>query len=112
MIAGVAFGVTVTWLHREVTGQDAHGNDVTTWTETDIDNCVLAPRATFEDVQGRDMAIFGLTLYTPPGYDMQPADRIRVTGKTYEIDGPRADWYNPLTAGQGGIQVSISYITG
>jgi hypothetical protein len=112
VITGVAFGETVTWLHRTVTGQDAHGNDITTWVETTIGNCALAPRATFEDVQARDMAIFGLTLYTPPGYAMEPADRIKVAGNTYEIDGPVADWYNPLTASRGGVQVSISHITG
>jgi len=114
MIAGVAFGVTVTWLRRQVTGQDAHGNDVTTWVETDIPSCVIAPRATFEDVQARDMAIFGLTLYiTLPGYPIAPSDRIRYGGETYEIDGPVARWdSNPLTAGKGGIQASISHITG
>lgn len=114
MIATVAFGVTVTWLRREVAGKDSHGNDVATWVETDIPSCVIAPRATFEDVQARDMAIFGLTLYiTRPGYPIAPADRIRYYGDTYEIDGPVARWdANPLTGGEGGLQASISYITG
>lgn len=112
MISANLFGITIIWLKRGDGTQDSHGNDVPTWTPQPIPGCAFAPRSTFEDNQGRDMTIFGGVVYLPPGYAISSHDRFQIGADTYEIDGPPSHWDSPKTGSRGGIQVSVSHITG
>jgi len=67
--------------------------------ETDISGCMIQPmrisnRLLVEDTAERE---FTLTFYRgwfPPGTDIEPTDRFRWKGRTYEVQGFPGPWDN------------------
>lgn len=80
--------------------------------ETTITGCSFSPSGTSEDHDGRDAVIQGPTLYTPPGADIEAADRVVVRGVTYEVEGEPADWRDPYSTRPVGLAVPLRVVTG
>lgn len=105
---------TVTVLRAAAT-TDRYQNTVADWTDpvrTDVAGCMVAPRSSSEDNDGRTAMIVGLTVYLPAGTDLQPADRLEVRGVVYEVDGEPGDWRNPYTDTRAGLEVAVQRVTG
>lgn len=66
-------------------------------TEKTIKGCSVQPAATQLSQDGRVLGISdGMTVYCPPGTDVQAGDRIKWDGNTYEIDGEPRKWPGAL----------------
>lgn len=85
---------TVTFLTREVTGRDAHGNDVYGTTRTTVDNVLVEPWHTVERFDASDVTTTRLRLYAPPnvGVDLTAIDAVEYLGHRYELDGDPMQW--------------------
>lgn len=79
--------------------------DITT--QHDISGCRLQPMATEEahftgSSQGggtaRDAIVTRWMLFTPPGPDLTPYDRVRHGGVDYEVEGQVRNWPSPTGA--------------
>lgn len=114
------FGETVTLIRREVTGQNAGGDDVYTDVETDVDGAIISPRSSTgsvtlsTDTQSRDAVTVGLTVYLPPGTDVEAVDRARVRGHLYEVEAGSEPgiWRSPLTGWYPGVEIALTRTTG
>lgn len=89
-------GETVTVLTATVT-TDAYGNEALDWanpTTRDVTTIApLEPRPSSEPVQdARNAVISGWTLYLPAGDSITSANRVRVRGVDYPVQGEPADW--------------------
>jgi hypothetical protein len=112
------FGVTITWLQRTVTSTPGYGNDVVSWTPTDIYGAAVFPgvgskrfMGTREHVQGQDLISGELTIVIPVSYAVEPTDRFIVSGETYEVDGQPAVHRNPFT-GSTSQELRLNLVTG
>ena len=78
--------------------REVRGSTVFDWDNAShetIKNCNVQQSGTSLDQQGRFAVMDGLTLYAPPGSDIQAGDRIEYAGKTYVIDGDPREWVSP-----------------
>ena len=88
----------VTFIRREVVGEDRYGNDVRVDHETDIPGCSFQPMWGQEDVGNLDQVIDRWRLFMPALavidqlIDPEAVDRIRVAGLLYEINGKPQPW--------------------
>lgn len=106
-------GETVTVLRPGAPTRDAYGNDVAgPDVATDIPYCVIAPRSSTERMQNQDLVIAGITVYAPPGSDIQSTDRMAVRGIIYQVDGVPGDYYSPWTGEDGPVQAALTRVTG
>lgn len=108
------FGTTITVLRDSPGGLDDYNNPVTsTTTSTDIINCGVAPRYSSEPTEkGRNGVIIGLTILAPAGSDILFTDRIKIAGVVYEIEGDPADWSNPFTGTEFGMEIAVKRAVG
>lgn len=79
------------------TKTDRYGNTVEDWTSpASVDVTTLAPaepRPSQEPVQdARNSVVSGWTLYLPAGTAVTAANRVRVRGKDYPVQGEPAVW--------------------
>ena len=107
-------GETVTIVHP---GSRAlrSGDTVPDWDDTtteDVAHVAVAPGSSDENNDRRSGTVVGLTLYLPPGTDIDAADRVIVRGDTYEVDGDAGDWRSPFTGWRPGIEVAIKKADG
>ncbi len=111
------FGETVTRL-RGTPILDPYSGEVTglDWStpiELAIPDTGIEPRPTSEPVQdARNAVVSGFTLYAPFGVDVTPADRVRVRGTIYDVDGEVAEWRNPFTGWSAGSVVQTKRVAG
>lgn len=106
-----AHGESIVILRAATGGTDDYGNPVVGWdsaTERTVHGCALAPRAEPES-GGYDSpaVLIGFQLYAPPGTDIRPTDRIRARGEVFEVDGIAAEWNNPFTGTEFGVEVAL-----
>ncbi len=112
-----AFGETVTRL-RATPILDPYSNEVTgtdwaTPDELDIAHVAVEPRPSSEPVQdARNAVVSGYTLYPPYACDISPADRVRVRGEVFQVEGDRADWRSPYTGWTPGSVVQTKRVDG
>lgn len=113
-MSGFPAGETITVVRPgSVVGTDGYGNDVRgADVETDVAGCVVAPRASTENVEARDQIVEGLTVWLPAGTDVRATDKIRRGGVLYEIDGAPGAWRSPFTSLAAPTQVSLTRVTG
>lgn len=103
---------------RAITITDPYSGEETgkSWdgaSETPIANVAVEPRPSTEPVQdARNAVVSGFTLYMKTGTDLTPADRVRVRGVVYDIDGEVADWRNPYTGSRPGLVVQTKRVAG
>ena len=108
-------GEPVTILRRVQTGTDRYGKPVYDWPEpgVEVPRCAVSPRMSEEPAQvGREQVITGLTVYLPPGTEIEPYDRLRVRGRVYEVVGEPGEWRNPYSGRSVGVQVAIKRVEG
>lgn len=98
----------------ESTSVDGYGNPVPgVDVETPLPGWAVADGATSEFNQpGRTAVLADLVLYGPPGADVLPADRLRVRGKEYSVNGEPFEWRSPFTGWTPGVVVLLSKVTG
>lgn len=111
-------GVTVTVLRRPPA--DRYGARGTPVSAHVIDGCTVAPRTLGPGSSGeltdagRVGVVVGLTIYAPPGSDLQAHDEVTIPGVdgTWEVDGDPADWCNPLTGDRPGTVADLTRTVG
>lgn len=110
-------GETITRI-RPVPVLDPYSGEVTgsTWTnapEFPIEGVAVEPRPSSETPEvDRNSVTSGYTLYLPPDTDITSADRVRVRGVEYEVEGDPGDWHNPFTGDNPGIVIQAFTKTG
>lgn len=106
------FGETVTLLRRQLTGRDMYGDDVYTDVETVLTNVPAWPTSTTENDQGAETVYSLVTVYLPPGTDIDSIDAVRVYGGRYEVRGQPHAFVSPFTGFNPGIPVALERVTG
>ena len=108
------FGTTITVIRLTPGGTDVYGDAVTsTSSSTTITGCAVAPRYSTEPAErGRQGVIVGLTLYAPTGSDILHTDTITIDGVSYVIEGEPAEWHQPMTGWDPGIEVALKRVLG
>ena len=104
-------GETVTIVRAPVGATDDYGNPVDDWegaSQTVVTECALAPRSEPESGGPDNPAVLiGFQLYAPPGTDIRPTDRVLARGEVFEVDGISAQWANPFTGTDFGVEVAL-----
>lgn len=95
-------------------GHDGYGDPIaSTETSHELDGCAVAPRTSGDTPgRGRNGTIEGLTLYCPPGTDIQAGDQVEVSGIRYEIDGEIGVWASPFGGSVDGLEVALKRAQG
>lgn len=112
------FGTTVDIIRYSPTGEvDRYGRPV-------LAEIVAAtvPRCTVQNAQTVERTSDGttvshrvvdqLTVYMPPGTDVQPADKLRILGVNYEVQGQPVSEINTMTGTVSQLPVIVKRITG
>lgn len=89
--------------------KDAFGDRVAGATdELEISGCLFAPAGSTESAPGSfaNTVDSPATVYTPPGIDVLPTDKLRIRGQLYEVLGEPQQW------GFKGCVVNIRRVTG
>lgn len=93
----------------------SRGSTIPDWTNTStavISGCSVQPASTGLSQDGRVLGINeGLTIYMPPGSDVQAGDRIIYQGKLYTIKGEPKTWQSP-TGAVSSTQISVERWSG
>jgi hypothetical protein len=108
-----AFGETVTVVPGPV-AFDQYGDPVNpTRTGGNITGCAVAPRYSTEPTaRGQQGVIVGLSVYAPAGSDILSTDLLTVRGNLYQVEGEPAEWINPYTGHNFGIEVAVKRAVG
>lgn len=107
-----AYGITVTFHTRTVTGQDAYGTDEFSDAATDVPGCVFDPGVSVESVQGQDMIRTQPTLYAPAGTWAWGVDRVSIDGTSYDVDGAPSAPKSPFSGWAPGVIVRLRAVIG
>lgn len=112
------FGETVVRLRRRLV-MDPYSGELTRsdWTnpdELEIEGAAVAPSSSTEQSPSfnRQVVITTMSVYGPHGMDVQEEDRIRTRADLWDVTGERADWRNPLTGWQPGIELPLQKVKG
>ncbi len=105
-------GETVTILRRNTSTRDAHGNEQWTWSETDVDGCIVWPTGSTEQTEARYTTSDRITVSCPYGTDVTNVSRMRVRGLLYDVDGTPNSWSSPFTTWRPGVEVQGTRVTG
>lgn len=90
--------------------KDDFGNTVDAWATTPVPTPVFgwAPAGSSESNVSRHTVTTDLELYAPPEFAVDPRDRIRILGVTYEIEGEVEDFtHGPSGPLGGGVRVNL-----
>lgn len=110
-----AYGETVQVLTAG-TSTDRYNDTVEDWsapTEVPVDGVGVEPRPSSESNQdARNTVVSGFTLYMPAGVTVTAANRVRVRGEVFLVDGDPAVWRNPFTGWEPGVVVQTKRVEG
>lgn len=81
-------------------------------TDTPVSDCLIAPRSSSEDNDGRTGVIVGVTVYMPTGTDVVATDRLVIRGVEHDVDGEPGDWRTPEHPECDGIEVAAKRTEG
>jgi hypothetical protein len=104
------FGETIQRI-RALPALDPYSDEVTgsIWVdapEVDIIGVGVEPRPSAEPLEdARNSVTSGFTLYMPYDSDVTSADRVRVRGVVYEVEGEPSAWRSPFTGWAPGLVV-------
>jgi len=108
-----SYGEFVTYLAASVTGTDDRGNDVLTYTSSQVGPCAFVPGAEAEVAQGTRQVTSTDQIYLPQGTPVSPLDQIlRTTGEQYHVVGESNTWASPWTGIRGPVLVKLRRVTG
>lgn len=109
------FGESVQVLSPVLT-TDRYGDETEDWTtptEVEVEGVAVEPRPSSEDHRdARNAVTSGFTLYMPATAVVTPANKVRVRGRVYGVEGEPADWRNPYTGWTPGIVVQTTGVEG
>lgn len=111
------YGETVTRLRATVV-TDPYSGEATelSWVNPDsldIPGVAIEPRPQPELVtDARNAVVSAFTLYAPFGSDVKAADRLRVRGDVFEVDGDVADWRSPFSGWEAGTVIQTKRVDG
>jgi len=97
---------------------DPYSNEQTLadWSDPDkatIEGVAIAPSSSTEPLQDdRRQVITRMSIYCAPGSDVRPADRIRARTGLWEVVGEIADWHNPFTGWNPGVEFELKKVMG
>lgn len=80
----------------------------------DLEGAAIAPSSSTERAStfNRQTVITSMSIYGPAGMDVLPGDRIKARTKLWEVTGEKADWRNPLTGWEPGVELPVERMTG
>ena len=102
-------------VYRPTVAGGNYGDDTITFPSTpshSVDGVAVAPGSTSEVLVGRSAVLVGMTLYMPPGADVEATDRLGVRGLMYEADGDLGTWVNPHNGIEAGRELAVSRVDG
>jgi hypothetical protein len=105
-------GETVTVLTRSAVTRDAHGNEQWSYTEVEVEGCIVWPTGSTEQTEARDTTTDRITVSFPYGTDVTNVSKMRVRGHLYEVDGTPSQWASPFTGWKAGVEVHGVRVTG
>lgn len=91
---------------------DAYGDTQLDWTAptTVTVKGWLGPAISFEDLNGRDATVSTFPLTLPEGTPITARNRVRIEGRTYEVDGePNFAW---TPRGEHHVEVAVKVVVG
>lgn len=92
---------------------DRYGNPTTTDAEVTLEGAAFDPGGSLEPVEvGRAAVVTSPKLYFRSAVDVTAADRMRVRGVTYTVEGNPALWVSPFTAATAGMVVELRAVAG
>lgn len=106
------YSVSVTLVHRVLSGLDQYNNDVYTDDPVTVSGVVFAPTGSFEDVQFTDQVTTSVTFYLPFGTAVGPLDAIIYNGIKYEIRGEPQVYRSPFSNNTAPVEVRAAAISG
>jgi hypothetical protein len=106
------YGSTVTIRRRTVSGRDEHNNDTYAFAEENIPLCVVQPGGSGEETEFADRVTNSVTVFFPPGTDVNYVDAIVVDEVEYEVRGVPQEWRSPFSGNTAPIQVDAVKVTG
>lgn len=109
------FGETVTHHATTVTGEDAYGVPVTSWTDSPVAGVAVALQDVSEPAgDGVFRVVRKGALYFDPPLVPGQDDEFTVRGERYAVDSGSelSLWRNPFTGDQPGSEVHVRRVTG
>ena len=103
--------VTVTLVHRVVTGQDDFGNDVYGSTTEDVFGSVQ-PATSRENLNFADQLTSRVVVFVPHGTDITYVDGIIVDGVQYEVTGHPDNWVSPFSGHTAPVRIEGTLVEG
>ena len=91
------------------TVENEYGNTVDAWATIPVPTPVYgwAPAGTNESTASRQTVTADLELYAPSDFVVDPRDRIRILGKTYEVQGDVEDFDHGPFGFTPGVRVNL-----
>jgi hypothetical protein len=87
---------SITQVRQNSVGTDSYGEPILVTTETEL-QAKVAARTGSKTVGAAEITVTsGLTVYLPPGTDIEIADIFIVRDERYVLDGEPFDWRNPF----------------
>lgn len=89
--------------------EDEYGNTVDAWADTPVPTPVYGwgPAGTNESNASRHTVTADVELLAPPDFTVDPRDRIRILGKTYEVQGDVEDFNHGPFGFTPGVRVNL-----
>jgi len=103
---GLPYGVMVTVKHRYVSGTDEFGNDVYSFTTSQVGPCSIQQTSSREAIDFNEQVVTGITVYVPYGTDIGYLDAMIVNGVEYEVNADPANWVSPFSGHTAPIRVT------
>lgn len=91
------------------TVEDDYGNETASWAAKPVKRSVYgwAPAGTNESTASRQTVTADLELYAPSGFTLDPRDRVRILGRTYEVAGDVEDFDHGPFGYSPGVRVNL-----
>lgn len=81
--------------------------------ELPLEGAAIAPStSTKTRTVDRTIVQTSMSLYTAPGEDVRPEDRIRATSGIWQVKGEVANWTHPSTGWRPGAEFSVEKVEG
>lgn len=105
-------GKTVRFLHRQLTGVDAYGNDVYGSLPNDVQGCAVAPGNSTQDWQGTEQIQTDVTVYAPAKTMVNlPVDQMIIDGQAFNVVGDPSSWASPFTGSGSFLEVRGKFVS-
>lgn len=98
---------SITQIRQNSSGTDAYGEPIIVTTNIELEG-IVAARTGSKTVGAAEITVTsGLTLYLPPGTEIQNDDVFIVRGIRYVVDGEPFDWRNGLGSWTPGTVIDL-----